>query len=116
MSIVSEGLLAQLLAFRGDRHWEQFHTPKNLAAALSVEAAELLECFQWTRDADLEDLVRRERASIEDEVADIAILLSYLCHDLSIDLDSAVRSKLDKNRQKYPLQLARDKATKYDRL
>jgi NTP pyrophosphatase (non-canonical NTP hydrolase) len=116
MPIVSKKLLDQLLTFRKERHWEKFHTPKNLSAALSVETAELLECFQWAQDDELAELVRRERTAIEDEVADIAILLSYLCHDLSIELDSAVRSKLEKNRQKYPVELARGRATKYDRL
>jgi dCTP diphosphatase len=115
MSIIAEELLAQLLTFRKERDWEQFHTPKNLSAALSVEVAELLECFQWAKDAELPELVARERTSIEDEIADIAILLSYLCHDMNIQLDAAVRAKLEKNREKYPISLARGNATKYNR-
>lgn len=116
MPIIATDLLDQLLAFRKERDWEQFHTPKNLSAALAVEVAELLECFQWAKDGELSELVVRERTAIEDEVADIAILFSYLCHDLNIELDAAVRLKLEKNRQKYPVSLARGTATKYDRL
>lgn len=116
MAIIAKEILAQLLAFRKERDWEKFHTPKNLSAALSVEVAELLECFQWARDNELEELVARDRIAIEDEVADIAILLSYLCHDLNIEVDVAVRSKLKKNKKKYPVNLARGSATKYDRL
>lgn len=116
MSIIAKDILDQLLAFRKERDWEQFHTPKNLSVALSVEVAELLECFQWAKDGELSELVARERPAIEDEVADIAIFLCYLCHDLNIELDVAVRSKLEKNRQKYPISLARGTATKYDRL
>lgn len=116
MPIIAKDILDHLLAFRKERDWEQFHTPKNLSAALSVEVAELLECFQWAKDSELSELVVRERTAIEEEIADIAILLCYLCHDLNIELDVAVRSKLKKNRQKYPVTLACGTATKYDRL
>lgn len=116
MPIVEKNLLDQLLAFRGEREWEQFHTPKNLSIALAIEAAELLECFQWAKDEEISELVQSERTAIEDEIADIAILFCYLCHDLNIDLETAVRSKLEKNHEKYPVLLARGNAKKYDRL
>ena len=116
MPIIATDIMDQLLAFRKQRDWEQFHTPKNLSAALSIEAAELLECFQWTKDGELPELVVRERTAIEEEVADIAILLCYLCHDLNFELDVVVRSKIEKNKQKYPVSLARGTAKKYDRL
>lgn len=116
MTLVGKELLQDLLKFRRDRDWEQFHTPRNLSAALVVEAAELLECFLWARDADLSDLVAREREAIEDEMADVAILLSYLCVDLGVDMDSVVRRKLRKNETKYPAHLSRGTATKYDKL
>jgi NTP pyrophosphatase (non-canonical NTP hydrolase) len=108
--------LATLLAFRDERDWQPFHTPKNLASALVVEAAELLECFQWASDAELPQLVTRERGAIVDEIADIGILLSYLCHDLNIDLEAAMVAKIEKNRAKYPVEKARGHAKKYDRL
>jgi dCTP diphosphatase len=116
MGIVRQEILDQLLRFRHERDWEKFHTSRNLATAISVEAAELLECFQWASDDQLEHLLSTRRVAIEDEIADIAILLSYLCHDLAMDIDSVVEAKLEKNRAKYPLHLARGNATKYDRL
>lgn len=116
MALVDDELLGKLLKFRDDREWRQFHTPKNLSASITVEAAELLECFQWARDSELGAIVVNERSAIEDEVADIVILLSYLCADLEIDIDTAVSRKLEKNELKYPVHLARGKATKYDRL
>ncbi len=108
-------LMTQLLAFRKERDWEQFHTPKNLSAALCVEAAELLEQFRWAKDTELMELVEREREAIEHEVADIAIFLSYFCHDLEMSLSDVVRRRLELNRAKYPVEKARGTATKYDR-
>lgn len=108
--------LPALLAFRDERDWQPFHTPKNLTSALVVEAAELLEIFQWAADAELPQLVERERGAIADEMADIGILLSYLCHDLGIDLEAAMAAKIEKNRAKYPVEKARGHAKKYDRL
>jgi dCTP diphosphatase len=116
MAIVTGELLAKLLEFRRERDWEQFHSAKSLSTALAVEVAELLECFQWAKDEDVAGIVTRERDAIADEIADIAILLSYLCHDLDLDLDAAVQRKLEKNRAKYPVDRARGKSTKYDRL
>lgn len=109
-------LLEDLLRFRSEREWERFHTPKNLSAAIAVEAAELLECFQWSADGDLDTLIVEERPAIEREIADIAILLAYLCHDLGVDVDEAVRQKLELNKDKYPVELSRGSARKYDRL
>lgn len=108
--------LPALLAFRDERDWQPFHTPKNLTSALVVEAAELLEIFQWAADAELPQLVERERGAIADEMADIGILLSYLCHDLGIDLEAAMAAKIEKNRAKYPVEKSRGHAKKYDRL
>lgn len=116
MSIITADIVDQLLMFRKERDWEQFHTPKNLAMALSVEAAELLECFQWTKDSEVLELIAHERTAIEEELADITILLCYLCHDLNIKLDSIVQSKIEKNRAKYPVSLSYGTAKKYDRL
>lgn len=116
MSIITADIVDQLLMFRKERDWEQFHTPKNLVMALSVEAAELLECFQWTKDSEIPEIIVRERAAIEEELADITILLCYLCHDLNIKLDSVVQSKIEKNRAKYPISLSFGTAKKYDRL
>jgi dCTP diphosphatase len=108
MASISNDLLRALLEFRKERDWEQYHTPRNLAASLCIEASELLECFQWARDAELPDIVSRDRERIEDELADVAILMGYL--------DVVVRRKLKKNADKYPAHLARGNARKYDRL
>lgn len=113
--MISQEVLAALLDFRTKRNWEQFHKPKELAAALTVEASELLELFQWKsyeEVARLLDSPKRERVS--DEIADIAILLSYLCHDIGIDVNAAVMSKLKKNEDKYPVDKSYGNAKKYD--
>jgi len=109
-------ILDELLEFRHERDWEKFHTAKNLSASISIEAAELQEHFQWARDSDVNDIINRDKASIENEVADIVILLSYFCHDMDIDISNAVKRKLDMNRKKYPIEKSRGVSTKYDRL
>jgi len=115
MALINDSLLQAIISFRAERDWQQFHTPRNIAASIAIEAAELLECFQWASDADLPKIVERDREAIEDEVADLAILLSYLSVDLGIDVDAVVETKLRKNAEKYPVHLARGTATKYDK-
>ena len=113
--MINSDLLAELLEFRQNRNWEQFHKPKDLAISLSVEAGELLESFQWKTNDEVAALVTNDsKQRIEEEVADVAIVLSYLCHDLDIDLNSAVRSKLIKNEAKYSVHKAYGNARKYD--
>jgi len=91
--MLSPELLEKLLEFRRERDWEQFHTPRNLAAALSVEAGELLDIFRWTRDTEMSETVAAQRAAIQAELADVTIILSYLYHDLGIDPDQAVANR-----------------------
>lgn len=105
-----------LLQFRRARDWEQFHSPRNLASALSVEAAELLEHFVWSSDQQIPHIVEEHREAIESEVADIAILLTYLTHDLSIDLEAAVSAKLKANENNYPIEKSRGHNRKYTNL
>ena len=111
-----QSLIDQLLEFRRARDWEQFHSAKNLAAAISVEAAELLQCFAWATDAEVATFATDNRDAICNEVADIAILLSYLTHDLSIDLEAAVKKKIELNAEKYPVEKARGSNKKYTKL
>ena len=106
-------LVNALLEFRRAREWEQFHTARNVASALSVEAAELLEHFVWSSDQQVSYIVEEHRRAIASEIADIAILLIYLTHDLSIDLEAAVSTKLTANEQKYPLEKSRGSNKKY---
>ena len=100
--MLTPDLVNALLEFRLVRDWEQFHTPRNLASALSVESAELLEHFVWANDQQVPQIIEERRAAIMAEVADIAILLTYLAHDLSIDLEAAVAEKMAVNERKYP--------------
>jgi len=100
--MLSPELVEALLEFRRARDWEQFHTVRNLASALSIEAAELLEHFIWSNDLQAPHIIEEHRAAISSEVADIAILLTYLAHDLSIDLQTVVSQKIIVNERKYP--------------
>jgi len=114
--VISDKLVKRLLKFRSERDWKQFHTSKNLAGAISIEAAELLEKYQWTTDADIAAINTERKAEIADEIADIAILLTYLANDLSLDFESIVAAKLERNGEKYPVAKSKGKFTKYDRL
>ncbi|MDM0008022.1 nucleotide pyrophosphohydrolase [Variovorax sp. J22G73] len=98
-------LLTQALRdFAQARDWEQFHSPKNLAAALSVEAAELLEHFQWLTEAQSRSLPADKRAEIGTEIADVLLYLLQLADKLGIDVVEAARSKMLLNAKKYPAQ------------
>jgi len=110
-------ILNQLLKFRSERDWEQFHKPKDLAISLSLEAAELLECFQWKNDDEVELMLKSQsKKNVEDEIADIAIYLNLLCHDLNIDLNQAILQKLRQNEEKYPIEKSKGSAKKYSEL
>lgn len=101
--------------FAEARDWQQFHTPKNLAMALSVEAAELLECFQWLTPEQSVQIAGRERLAVEEEVSDVLLYLLRLCDVLGIDLLQAAQRKMAVNARKYPVALARGSARKYSR-
>ncbi len=101
--------------FAEARDWPQFHTPKNLAMALSVEAAELLECFQWLTPEQSAQITGRERHAVEEEVADVLLYLLRLSDVLGIDLLQAAQRKMAVNARKYPVALARGSARKYSR-
>lgn len=114
--MLNDNLQIELLEFRRVRDWEQFHSPRNLATALSIEAAELLEPFRWASEAQACDIVKERHAEIADEMADIAILLTYLAHDLAINIDEAVAAKIQANAKKYPVEKARGTNKKYSEL
>lgn len=115
MSILSDKVLEQaVLDFRSARDWEQFHTLRTLSTALAVEAAELSEITQWTADADLEKRSIEARSRVEEEVADLCILLTYLVHDMHIDVNDVVRRKLAANGAKYPVDRFKGTSRKYD--
>ena len=102
--------IQRVLRFRDDRNWRQFHTPKDLALSLSLEAAELLEVFQWS-GADLECLEKRDK--VREELADVlsyCILMADVC---GLDLDEIMNEKVTKNEAKYPVEKAWGSAAKY---
>lgn len=107
-----ESVLLELAKFVDERDWEQFHSPKNLASALSVEAAELLEHFQWLTQAESRDLPLAKRESIAEEVADVQVYLLLLAEKLNIDVFESVKEKIEKNRRKYPANEVRGSAEK----
>jgi dCTP diphosphatase len=103
----------RLREFSAERDWDQFHSPKNLAMALSVEAAELLEHFQWLTEEQSAALPADTLAVVAQEVADVQIFLVRLADKLDIDLDAAVAAKMADNERKYPVDKARGNARKY---
>lgn len=109
-----ETLRETLERFAQEREWERFHTPKNLAMALSVEAAELLECFQWLTPEESAAPDARRRLEIEHEMADVLLYLIRLADRLNVDLRAAALRKLELNRAKYPVERVRGQSRKYD--
>lgn len=105
-------LKARLRQFAEERDWGQFHTPKNLAAALIVEAAELLEHFQWLTPAQSQQLPAATRRAVEEEMADVLLYLTRLADILGVDLMEAARAKIGRNAEKYPAHEVRGKADK----
>ncbi len=103
-----------LLEFRRERAWEQFHDPRNLAAAIAIEAGELQELFLWSKDSEVAQRALDRRDEISDEIADVIALLTDLCSDLNIDIDEAVLRKIAKNQEKYPVSQFRGSARKYN--
>ncbi len=111
-----QDILRKIRAFRDERDWMKFHDPKNLAVSISIEAAELLEHFQWKDEKAVEQHIRDHRDQIADEIADVAMYLAELADNLDIDLIQAMETKLEKNAKKYPVAKAKGVATKYDKL
>ena len=102
--------------FIRERDWVQFHSPKNISMSIAIEAAELMEHFQWANSADeSKDVLKdpRKREEIEDEIADIAIYLLDFCSLYKIDLEKAIQKKLKKNIRKYPVEKVKGKSDKY---
>lgn len=113
--MINNSLKEKLIKFRKKRDWEKFHKPKDLAISLSIEAAELLENFQWKTDEEISGMLKGDKHKrIIEEIADIAIYLTYLCNDLGIDINKAVSRKLKINQKKYPSAKVRGSAKKYN--
>lgn len=96
----------EIVNFINDRDWDQFHSPSNLAKSISIEAGELLECFQWSDDDyNLED--------VKDELADVLIYCIDLSNKLNLDIDELIMRKMKKNKEKYPIDKSKGKSNKY---
>lgn len=106
----------RLRLFAAERDWEQFHSPKNLASALIVEAGELLEIFQWLSQKDSRRLSANRKEKAREELADVLLYLVRLADKLDIDLVEAARLKIDANAKKYPIAKARGRSVKYTEL
>ena len=109
-------LKEKLKEFNKERNWEKYHSPKNLAIGISVEANELLELFMWLNDDGSRNLSAKQMGRIREEVGDITINLINLCHNLGIDPIDCANEKLELNRQKYPVEKAFGSAKKYDEI
>lgn len=109
-------LTKKILKFRNERNWKQFHNPKDLAISLSLEAAEVLEHFQWKSKEEIEEYVKTHKEHIGEELADVFYWILLISHDLKIDIIKASEKKLEKNKNKYPIEKAKGKHTKYNEL
>ncbi len=106
-------LTRQVVAFRDERDWKQFHNPKDVAVSLLLEAGEVLEIFQWRDAAGVAEAAVQRKADLADELADVLAYTLLMAHDLGIDLATALPAKLRKNARKYPVDKARGSSSKY---
>lgn len=109
-------LYSEIDAFIQERDWEQFHSVKNLTMALSIEAGELMEIFQWMSEEKSNDVKNHPelRTKLDDEIADVFVYLLRIAARTNTDLEQAVRKKMKKNREKYPVELAKGNCKKYN--
>jgi len=101
----------EIKTFVDERDWEQFHSPKNLSMALSVEAAELVEIFQWQKQEEYKENEEKVVNAVKDEVADIFYYVVRMCQKMNINLEEAFSEKMKKNRQKHPVDRVKGKST-----
>lgn len=107
--MISDRTITRIKQFTEDRDWDQFHTPVNLAKSISIEASELLECFQWS-DTDF------NREHVCEELADVMNYCIQMADKLGVDLDQIINDKIDQNEKKYPVEAAKGSAAKYTEL
>jgi dCTP diphosphatase len=105
-----------LRAFAAERDWDQFHSPKNLAMSVAIEAAELMEHFQWRTEEQSRSLDTEAREQAAQEIADVLLYVVRLADKLDVDLKAAAYAKIELNARKYPADKARGRMVKYDRL
>jgi dCTP diphosphatase len=110
---VLESIQKKIISFRNERDWAQFHDPKNLAEALSIEAGELLENFLWKTTDQSRNLTNEQLKNVKEELADIFIFLTYICEEYNIDLLTEVEKKIAMNAAKYPVEKSKGSSKKY---
>lgn len=109
-------LTDRIIAFRDARDWKQFHNPKDLALSLVLEAAEVMEHFQWKSKDEMEKYIVTNKSDIGEELADVLYWVLLMSSDLKIDVLDALEKKISKNEEKYPVEKARGRHTKYTKL
>ena len=106
-------LTEKILDFRNARDWKKYHTPKNLSLSLIIELGELFELIQWQKDSEIIEEIFRIKPQITDELADVAIYLFLLAHELGVNLEEAIPEKLEKSNNKYPVGTLTDDKIKW---
>ncbi|RJQ29069.1 nucleotide pyrophosphohydrolase [Candidatus Parcubacteria bacterium] len=109
-------LIEKIRQFRDARDWKQFHNPKDMALSLTLEAAEVLEHFQWKSKEEIEEYVRTNKEDIGEELADVLFWVLIMSHDLEIDIKDAFEKKMKKNEMNYPVEKAKGRHAKYTEL
>ncbi len=107
---MTQETINQVLKFRDDRNWKQFHNPKDLALSISLEAAELLEVFQWS---GADTVCEKKKDKIAEELADVLVYCIHMADTCGFDMDEIVQAKIKANNEKYPVEKAKDTAKKY---
>lgn len=111
-----KNLTKRIIAFRDARDWKQFHNPKDVALSLVLEAGEVMEHFQWKNKEEMEKYVKENKTAIGEELADVFYWILLMSHDLNIDVLDALEKKIKINEDKYPVEKAKGKHTKYNKL
>ena len=109
-------LTKRIIAFRDARDWKQFHNAKDVSLSLVLEAGEVMEHFQWKNKKEIEKYIKTNKVEIGEELADVFYWVLLMSHDLNIDILDALEKKIRKNEEKYPVEKAKGKHTKYNKL
>ncbi|HQB65912.1 MAG TPA: nucleotide pyrophosphohydrolase [Fibrobacteraceae bacterium] len=109
-------LVKRIVRFRDARDWKQFHNPKDVSLSLVLEATEVMEHFQWKNKEEMEKHLKESKEEVGEELADVLYWILLMGHDFKIDVLKALEKKILKNEQKYPVEKAKGKHTKYNRL
>ena len=109
-------LMEKIIKFRDERDWKQFHNPKDMALSLVLEAGEVMEHFQWKNKEEIEKYIKTNKEEIGEELADVLYWVLLMSYDLKIDVLDALDKKIRKNEKNYPIEKAKGKHTKYNKL